>query len=156
MESMIISSPSTLWFGSSGLHLMKTVISHYLQKTQFGSYCSAKCLLLFIPAQWSFQSSETFLTISWLITTGGNFFGSRVRSRERVKQHWQDACHLKQEELVLCNQFYNSGGETDYPPGGSAATGIFWSVMPDSSSVRALCQLYFRLPSFQLQKCNFP
>lgn len=48
-------------------------------------------------------------------------------------------CHLKQEELVFCNQFYNTSGETDYPPAGSAAAGLFWIITPASFSVPALC-----------------
>lgn len=154
---MTISSPRTLLIWKQWLACNENSNFPLPPENAIWLCCGGKCLLSFIPAQWSFQSSETLVTLSWLITTGGNFFVSRVRSHEGIKQRLEeDSCHPKQEELVLCNRFYSTSGETDCPLGGSAATGIFWNVVPASFSVLTLCQRYFHLTFVPIPEMQFP
>lgn len=81
---MTISSPRTLLVWGQCFAFNEDNNFPQLLENTVWLYGGGKCLFSFISAQRSFQSSEIFLTNSWLITTDGNFFGSRLRSPERV------------------------------------------------------------------------
>lgn len=90
------------------MHLMKTVISHSLQKIHFGSIMVENAYFLSYPNEVSkFRKFPHYQLINYK----WKFFWQQVEEPRWSNQHSEDSCHLKQEELVLCTVFITPVGK---------------------------------------------
>lgn len=115
---------------------MKTVISHSLQKISFGSIMVENAYFLSYPNEVSkFRKFPHYQLINYK----WKFLWQQVEEPGLGNQHSEDSCHLKQEELVLCNCFYNIDGETYHPPdGGLQLACSVLSFLPSSQSLSSV------------------